>query len=67
MVFFMSGPQLGELEAGIAATLIGAPLAVVTGGLGCILAVAWIAARTPALRGYRKQETEMAAQGVAAD
>jgi hypothetical protein len=39
MIFFMGGPQLGEMEAGTVATLIGAPLAVVTGGVGCLVAV----------------------------
>jgi uncharacterized membrane protein YraQ (UPF0718 family) len=46
MVFFMGGPQLGELEAGAVAALIGAPLSVVTGGAGCLVAVAlsiWMA------------------------
>jgi MFS family permease len=40
MIFFMGGPQLGELEAGALAALIGAPLAVATGGIGCLIAVA---------------------------
>ncbi|HWN97634.1 MAG TPA: MFS transporter [Blastocatellia bacterium] len=40
MIFFMGGPQLGELEAGVVAALIGASLSVVTGGLGCLIAVA---------------------------
>jgi MFS family permease len=53
MVFFTGGPQLGELEAGLVANWLGPVLSVVTGGLGCILATAWIAARTPALRHYR--------------
>jgi MFS family permease len=38
MVFFMGGPQLGEVEAGAVAALIGAPLSVVTGGIGSVLA-----------------------------
>ena len=38
MVFFMGGPQLGEVEAGAVAALIGAPLSVVTGGIGSIVA-----------------------------
>jgi hypothetical protein len=38
MIFFMGGPQLGELEAGAAAALIGAQLSVITGGLGCLFA-----------------------------
>ena len=40
MIFFMGGPQLGELEAGVVAQLIGATLSVVTGGVGCLIAVA---------------------------
>jgi len=52
MIFSSGGPQLGELEAGIVANLWGAPVAVVTGGLGCILAVALVAKLAPALRNY---------------
>src|SRR5260370_29857015 len=33
MVFFMGGPQLGEVEAGALASLIGAPLSFVPGGV----------------------------------
>ncbi|HEX8747038.1 MAG TPA: MFS transporter [Pyrinomonadaceae bacterium] len=40
MIFFMGGPQLGELEAGAVATLVSAQLSVVTGGLGCLCAAA---------------------------
>jgi MFS family permease len=54
MVFFMGGPQLGELEAGLVAQWFGAPLSVVSGGLGCLAATGWVAARTPALRAYRR-------------
>jgi MFS family permease len=54
MVFFMGGPQLGELEAGGVAQWLGARVSVVTGGLGCLIATAWIAATTPALRHYRR-------------
>jgi len=53
MVFFMGGPQLGELEAGVVANWMGARFYVVSGGIGCLLALAWIAAGTPALRKYR--------------
>ena len=56
MVFFMGGPQLGELEAGLVANWLGPVVSVVTGGLGCLLATAWIAGRTPALRHYRTSE-----------
>jgi MFS family permease len=54
MVFFMGGPQLGELEAGLVAQLFSAPVSVVSGGIACFLATGWIAARTPELRRYRK-------------
>ena len=52
----MGGPQLGEVEAGAVAQLLGAPFAVVTGGVGCILAVLWIARRWPQLRSYNGDE-----------
>lgn len=53
MIFFMGGPQLGNLEAGLVAAWIGAPLSVVTGGIATVVAVlvtAWLA---PQLRQYR--------------
>jgi MFS family permease len=52
MLFFAGGPQLGEIEAGIAARLLGGPLSVVVGGLACIVATGWVAWRTPELRNY---------------
>jgi MFS family permease len=55
MVFVRGGPELGELEAGIVANWIGAPLAVITGGLGCLIATWWLAASTPELRRYRAE------------
>ena len=53
MVFFMGGPQLGEFEAGMVAHGLGAPFSVVSGGIGCLVATAAIAAWTPELRHYR--------------
>ena len=55
MVFFMGGPQLGELEAGLVANQFGPVTSVITGGMGCLLATAWITAATPALRAYRRE------------
>jgi MFS family permease len=52
MIFFQGGPLLGEFEAGVAATLLGAPLAVGLGGLACVLATLIIAWRVPGLRSY---------------
>ncbi|MBE3075829.1 MAG: MFS transporter, partial [Actinobacteria bacterium] len=54
MIFFMGGPQLGELEAGLVANWLGPVVSVVTGGIGCLLATAWVASSTPALRAYRR-------------
>jgi len=54
MVFFMGGPQLGELEAGLVANWFGAPLSVITGGIGSLIATLWIALKTPSLRHYHR-------------
>jgi MFS family permease len=54
MVFFSGGPQLGELEAGLVAQWRGPVVSVVSGGLACVAATAWIAAKTPTLRRYRR-------------
>lgn len=51
-IFFTGGPQLGEIEAGAAAQLIGIPGAIITGGIGCILGVIFIAVKWPQLRRY---------------
>ena len=61
MVFFMGGPQLGEFEAGAVASWLGATFSVVSGGIGCLIATAWVAATTPALRHYRRDEAEKTA------
>ena len=54
MVFFQGGPQLGELEAGAVANWLGPVFSVVSGGVGCLIATAWVAKTTPALRRYRR-------------
>ena len=54
MVFFMGGPQLGEVEAGAVANVFGAPFSVISGGIGCLLSTAWVAWTTPGLRRYRR-------------
>ena len=53
MIFFIGGPQMGEMEAGAVANWFGAPFSVISGGIGCIIAVAWVALTTPELRHYR--------------
>jgi MFS family permease len=52
MIFFMGGPQLGEFESGVAAQFLGAPLAVITGGIGCLITVAIVAIKAPVLTRY---------------
>ena len=57
MIFFMGGPQLGELEAGFVASLFasavaGVTFSVVSGGIATVAIVAAIAAAAPAVRRY---------------
>ena len=54
MMFFMGGPQLGELEAGVTAQFLGATFSVVSGGIGCLAATGVVAWREPRLRQYRR-------------
>jgi MFS family permease len=54
MIFFMGGPQLGEVEAGTVAALIGAPLSVVTGGVACVIAAVFVFIRARGLREYEQ-------------
>ncbi|HEX5874436.1 MAG TPA: MFS transporter [Pyrinomonadaceae bacterium] len=49
MMFFMGGPQLGELEAGSLAAVIGAPLSVVIGGVGSLTCAAIAAVKSKSL------------------
>ena len=60
MIFFMGGPQLGEVEAGGLAALIGAPLSVVTGGIGCVVAAAIAFVKAKSLRSYDIAQTQKA-------
>jgi len=66
MIFFMGGPQLGELEAGLVAGAWGARLSVVSGGIACALATAWVAWRSPPLRRYRRDHEVTTPHTVAA-
>jgi hypothetical protein len=57
MIFFMGGPQLGELEAGLVASLfasaaIGATVSVVSGGVATVLVVGLCAWRAKVVRDY---------------
>jgi MFS family permease len=55
-IFFMGGPQLGEVEAGIVASLFGVPFAIVSGGIGCLLGMFLIIWRWPQLISYNGDE-----------
>ena len=55
-IFFQGGPQLGEIEAGAVAQLFGAPFAIVTGGIGCIVGLGLIVAKWPQLIAYDDHE-----------
>ena len=55
-IFFMGGPQLGEIEAGAVARYFGIPFAIVSGGIGTILGVWLIISIWPVLRGYSGDE-----------
>jgi MFS family permease len=55
-IFFMGGPQLGEIEAGAVAQGLGVPFAIISGGVGTILMVTLIAARWPILLRYNGDE-----------
>ena len=52
MMFFMGGPQLGEVEAGFVAAFVSAPFAIVTGGLATIIMTGYMAWQYPMLREY---------------
>ncbi|HYS10487.1 MAG TPA: MFS transporter [Myxococcales bacterium] len=54
MIFFMGGPQLGEVEAGVLARLAGVRVSVASGGLLCAITAAAVAALVPALRRYEE-------------
>lgn len=55
-IFFMGGPQLGEIEAGAVAQYLGVPFAIISGGAGAILGVWLVASKWPALARYNGDE-----------
>jgi hypothetical protein len=57
MIFFTGGPQLGEVEAGVVASLfasaaVGVTVAVVSGGVATVLLAAGVAVLAPVVREY---------------
>lgn len=55
-IFFMGGPQLGEIEAGAVAQFFGVPFAIISGGIGTIMGVWLVASIWPSLTRYNGDE-----------
>ena len=55
-IFFQGGPQLGEVEAGLVATAFGVPFAIISGGIGTVVAAFLIVMKWPQLRTYNGDE-----------
>jgi len=55
-IFFQGGPQFGEVESGIVASIFGVPFTIISGGIGCIVGVTLIALKWPQLLTYNGDE-----------
>lgn len=55
MMFFVGGPQLGEVEAGLVARATTPRFSVVSGGLACIVVAGLAALLAPSLRRYEPE------------
>jgi MFS family permease len=55
-IFFKGGPQLGEMESGLLAQVLGVPFAILSGGLGCVLAAWMVVKKFPQLWNYDGEE-----------
>jgi MFS family permease len=51
-IFFIGGPHLGDWKTGVLGGFIGVPLAVVLGGIGCLLSTGAVARMWPQIRDY---------------
>ncbi len=56
-IFFKGGPQLGEMEAGFVAQWLGVPFAIISGGMGCILAAFLVVKKFPQLWSFNGDES----------
>lgn len=59
MIFFIGGPQLGEVEAGVVAKLTSARVSVVSGGLACMVITLLLGAMLPVLRALKAGQEAM--------
>jgi MFS family permease len=55
-IFFKGGPQLGEVESGLVAQVLGVPFAIISGGVGCVLATWIVVKKIPQLWNYNGDE-----------
>ena len=55
-IFFKGGPQLGEMESGLVAQILGVPFAIISGGAGCVLAAWMVVRKFPQLWKYNGDE-----------
>jgi hypothetical protein len=59
MLFFVGGPQLGELETGLMTRWVGPVATVISGGVLCLAGTAAVAfTHTPLLRWRRPPPTD---------
>ncbi|MGI9253182.1 MAG: MFS transporter, partial [Thermomicrobiales bacterium] len=58
--FAMGGPQLGEFEAGLLASWVGAPLSVAIGGAGVVLTTILVAWKVPAIAAFDARSAPVA-------
>ena len=59
MLFISASNQVGAAESGFVAALTDATFSVVTGGIACLVVVAIVATRLPALRNYRTDRVRL--------
>jgi len=55
-IFFKGGPQLGEVESGLVAQILGVSFAIISGGVGCVLAACIVVKKIPQLWKYNGDE-----------
>ncbi len=63
-VSYSSGPLLGDLEAGVAAALVGLRTSIVAGGVLCVVGVALFALALPAFRRYDARAAAPGGEGA---
>ena len=60
-IFFQGGPQLGEVESGLVAAAFGVPFAIISGGIGTIVAAFIIMNKWPQLKNFDGTEPQISA------